>query len=69
LAQSFQGSLRGRVLDPKGATTPAATITLIDEGTAVRRRTITNEQGEYTFAALTPSTYAVTVEAAGFRRI
>jgi hypothetical protein len=69
LAQSFQGSLRGRVLDPKGATAPAATITLIDEGTSVRRQTITNEQGEYTFAALTPSTYAVTVEAAGFRRI
>jgi hypothetical protein len=68
-AQSFQGTLRGRVLDPKGATASAAVVTLIDEGTAVRRQTVTNEQGEYTFASLTPATYTVTVEAAGFKRL
>jgi hypothetical protein len=68
-AQSFQGTLRGRVLDPKGATASAAVVTLIDEGTSVRRQTVTNEQGEYTFASLTPATYTVTVEAAGFKRL
>ena len=68
-AQSFQGTLRGRVLDPKGATASAAVVTLIDEGTAVRRQTVTNEQGEYTFASLTPASYTVTVEAEGFKRL
>ena len=68
-AQSFQGTLRGRVLDPKGATASGAIITLTDEGTSVRRKTITNEQGEYTFASLTPATYTVTVESSGFKRV
>jgi hypothetical protein len=68
-AQTFQGTLRGRVLDPNGATASAASITLTDEGTSVSRKTITNDQGEYTFASLTPSTYTVTVEASGFKRI
>src|SRR5664279_1354130 len=69
LAQSFQGTLRGRVLDPKGATASAAIITLTDEGTAVSRKTVTNEQGEYTFASLTPATYTVSVESPGFKRV
>ena len=68
-AQTFQGTLRGRVLDPNGATASAASITLTDEGTSVSRKTITNEQGEYTFASLTPATYTVAVEASGFKRI
>jgi len=31
-AQSFQGTLRGRILDPKGAAASAVAITLTDEG-------------------------------------
>jgi len=68
-AQSFQGTLRGRVLDPNGATTAAAAITLTDEGTLVARSTVTNDQGEYTFASLKPSTYTVGVESPGFKRL
>jgi hypothetical protein len=68
-AQTFQGVVRGRVLDPNGGTVAAVTITLIDEGTSVSRRTASNDQGEYTFAAVTPSTYTVTVESGGFKRI
>jgi len=68
-AQTFQGVVRGRVLDPSGGAATVATITLTDEGTLVSRRTITNDQGEYTFAAVTPSIYTVTVESAGFKRI
>ena len=67
-AQSFQGSLRGRVIDPKGAAIGLAKITLVDEGTSAGRATITSDQGEYTFAAVTPSTYTVIAEAPGFKR-
>jgi len=67
--QSFQGSLRGRVLDPNGGTTPAAKLTLTDEATSIARATVSNEQGEFNFTALTPATYTVTVEAAGFKRL
>jgi hypothetical protein len=68
-AQSFQGSLRGRVLDPNGAGTPSAKLTLTDEATLVPRTTVTDANGEYDFAALTPATYTVTVEAAGFKKL
>jgi hypothetical protein len=66
--QSFQGSLRGRVADPNGAVVTLAKITIIDEATTSSRSTITNDQGEYTFASLTPATYTIVVEAPGFKR-
>ncbi|HKD04904.1 MAG TPA: TonB-dependent receptor [Bryobacteraceae bacterium] len=69
LAQSFQGSLRGRVVDPNGAATPAAKITLTDEATSGARSTISNDQGVYDFFAIVPATYTVEVEAPGFRRL
>jgi hypothetical protein len=67
-AQSFQGSMRGRVVDPKAATIPLARITVVDEGTGTARSTLTSDQGEYTFAALTPATYTVVAEAPGFKK-
>lgn len=67
-AQSFQGSLRGRVLDPGGAAIALAKITVFDEGTSASRTTVTSDSGGYTFAALTPATYSVLAEAPGFKR-
>jgi hypothetical protein len=66
--QSFQGSMRGRVVDPNGAVVPMAKIMIVDEGTKISRATLTSDQGEYTFASLTPATYTVTAEAAGFKK-
>ena len=67
-SQSFQGSLRGRIVDPKAATIPLAKITIVDQGTGTARSILTSDQGEYTFAALTPSTYTVVAEAPGFKK-
>ena len=58
-AQSFQGSLRGRITDPKAATIPLAQDHARRWGTGAARATLTTDQGEYTFAALTPATYTV----------
>src|SRR5580704_15000294 len=68
-AQTFQGTLRGRVVDPNGAVTANAKLTLIDEGTQIARATVTNGDGEYTFASVTPATYKVVVEADGFKKL
>ncbi len=68
-SQSFQGSLRGRVVDPAGAVAEGAKITLVNENTQVRRTTATNEQGEYVFSAVIPATYTVSVEASGFKHL
>ena len=67
-AQSFSGTLRGRVLDPNADATSAASITLTDETTSAARRTISNELGEYNFASVQPSSYTLAVEVPGFKR-
>ena len=66
--QTFQGSLRGRILDQSGASEPSAKVTITDEGTHFSRSTVTNDQGEYVFTAVTPSTYTLAVEATGFKK-
>lgn len=66
--QSFQGALRGKVIDPNGATIPNAVVVVTDEGTATKRSTVTNGEGIFTLSSLTPSTYRVTVTAPGFKR-
>ena len=66
--QTFQGSLRGRIVDQSGATEPSAKVTIVDEATQLTRSTITNDQGEYSFTSVAPATYTITVEAAGFKK-
>ncbi len=66
--QGFQGSMRGRVVDPNGAVIPDAKITILDQATSITRATLTSDRGEYTFAAVTPATYTILAEAPGFKR-
>ena len=68
-AQSFQGSLRGRVTDPKDAVVPAAKVTLVEEATSVSSSTVSNDKGEYSFPVLNPGTYMLVVEAPGFKKL
>jgi hypothetical protein len=67
-AQSFYGTLRGRVLDPNGGTAAVASVTLIEQATSVTRKTVSDEQGEYSFASVQPSLYTVVVEVPGFKK-
>jgi hypothetical protein len=69
IAQSFQGSLRGRITDPSGSPAAGARITLTDEATALSRSTVTNDSGEYVFSAVSPAIYTVAVEATGFKKL
>lgn len=67
--QAFQGSLRGRVTDPKDAVVPLAKVTLVDDATSISSSTVTNDQGQYSFPVLNPSTYTLVVEAPGFKKM
>ncbi len=67
--QTFQGTLRGRIVDPNNAATANAQITLTDEATQLSRSTVSNSDGEYTFASLNPATYTISVEAPGFKKL
>lgn len=68
-AQTFQGALRGRVVDPTDTPTPGVRITIVDESTKISRATVSNDQGEYAFTSVTPSTYSLTTEAVGFKKL
>ncbi len=42
---------------------------MTDEATGVARATVTNTGGEYSFTAVNPSTYTITVETPGFKKL
>src|SRR2546425_2768176 len=65
-SQSFQGGLRGAVKDANGVI-PGAGVTLINEATNVQRGTVSNQVGEYVFAAVLPGTYTVRTVLTGFK--
>src|SRR4051812_17061069 len=65
LAQT-SGSINGEVKDQSGAVATGAAVTAINSKTNVARATATNASGVYSFPDLTPGTYEVKVEAAGF---
>jgi hypothetical protein len=66
-AQTFTGGLRGVVSDANGVI-PGVSVTLLNEETGAAREAISNEQGQYNFAAVPPGNYTVTAELTGFRR-
>src|SRR5215831_16324640 len=65
-AQSL-GTITGTATDQSGAVVPKANVTLVNEGTAESRTTVSNEAGYYSFAAVTPGTYTVKVTVTGFK--
>ena len=62
------GTLSGTVVDASGQVLPGATVTLANEATGGTRTMVTSDRGEFTFRAVQPGTYTVTVELSGFRR-
>lgn len=60
-------SLQGNVVDAQGAVVPAAVITATNQSTALARRTISDNQGEYTLTQMPPGPYKVEVAKPGFR--
>ncbi|MCZ2155792.1 MAG: TonB-dependent receptor [Bryobacterales bacterium] len=67
MGQAVTGSMVGTVLDSSGAAVPGAKVTITEMKTGLARSTTTNESGNYSFPALEPGTYRVTVEREGFR--
>jgi trimeric autotransporter adhesin len=67
-AQTYQGGIRGAVMDPQGAVVADVKVTLINEATGVPRTTLANGSGEYVFSAVEPATYTETAENPGFKK-
>jgi hypothetical protein len=68
LSQSDVSTITGFAYDPAGATIPNATVTIRNEATGTERKVSTNQDGLYSVTNIPSGFYAVTVEAAGFKK-
>jgi hypothetical protein len=69
LAQLSVGTIAGVVRDASGGVIAGAPVQAVRRSTGQARITITADQGEYSFPALLPGEYEISVEAVGFQRI
>src|SRR5713226_3535217 len=68
LLASPVGSIAGSVKDASGAYMAGAKVTLTNTATNAKLETATDQNGEFQFLQLAPSTYTLAVEAKGFKR-
>jgi hypothetical protein len=66
VAQTGNGSVRGTVLDPKGASVAEAAIKITNAELGITLSTKSDKDGAYQFVEVRPGTYVMTVSAAGF---
>ena len=65
-AQQLTGTISATVYDSSGAVVPDATITLKNTASGDIRRTTSDSSGYFTFTAVQPATYSISVSAKGF---
>ncbi len=68
-AQTASIRLEGTVWDPAGNPLSGATLTAVEEERGITTEVSSNSEGDYTFLALQPGTYTVTVKATGFKDV
>src|SRR5438445_2011096 len=61
------GSIQGTVLDPNGASVPAAKVTITNKGTGQKITPAVTSAGEFNSRPIVPGDYVVRIEAAGFK--
>jgi carboxypeptidase family protein/TonB-dependent receptor-like protein len=67
--QEARGTIAGRITDSSNAVIPEAKVTISNTLTNQSRVVTTNATGYYEVGFLDPSTYRITVEASGFKRL
>lgn len=67
-SQAVTATLLGAVSDSSGAVVPNAAVSATETATGVTRKTTSNPEGIYTIPYLTPGTYRIEIEAAGFKK-
>ncbi len=67
--QTATGSLSGTITDANGAYVPGARLTATSTITGAKLETVSTDAGLYVFPALQPSSYTMSVEKAGFKKL
>src|SRR5512145_2359583 len=65
--QRITSEIAGTITDPSSAAVPNAQLTVLDENTKRRLDVKSDDAGAYRVVGLSPGTFEITVEAAGFR--
>ena len=65
--QQGSSSIAGTVADPSGQVVHRATVKITSELNGESRTAVTDETGDFVFAAVVPGAYTIRVEAPGFR--
>jgi len=68
-AQTVSGSITGTAVDPTSLPVAGATVTLTNNDTGIVETAKTAAAGEFTFVAVLPGRYSVTVEMKGFKKV
>lgn len=68
-AQTGQGTVTGTVRDSQKSVISKANVTLTNTATNVTRKTVTNDEGWYTFSSIPLGPYVIFVEAPGFKKL
>lgn len=68
-SQSTSSTLTGVLSDASGAIVPGASLQVVNEASGVVLQARANEAGLYRVVGLSPATYRVEVEAAGFQKL
>ena len=66
--QSITGTILGTVRDSSGGAMPGATVTVTNEDTGVQLAVQADSVGEFVLTNLSPGSYTIKTEAAGFKQ-
>ncbi|PYS69649.1 MAG: hypothetical protein DMF69_16320, partial [Acidobacteria bacterium] len=68
MAQTYRGTIRGTVTDPREARVPGAEVKAINSETKETRTVQSGSEGEYSIASLRPGSYQVETTVQGFQK-
>src|SRR5580700_3587386 len=66
-AQTQLAAVSGTITDPSGAVVLGVSITIVNQGTGLKRNALTDPAGEYRFAGLPTGRYSLRIEKPGFQ--
>jgi hypothetical protein len=66
-SQTQLASVSGIITDPSGAVMPGVSVTVVSQGTGLKRSAVTDTAGEYRFAGLPTGNYSLRMEKTGFQ--
>jgi hypothetical protein len=66
-SQTQLATIFGTITDPSGAIVPGVNVTIVSEGTGLKRRAVTDTAGDYRLAGLPTGNYSLRIEKTGFQ--